>query len=595
MKEGWSDGGYSITGVHYYHLNFKKINMLDHNQQPCFEHPYFAFEDQQLFRDCDYAKSKGRGILLITGRGFGKSYDVTSLIEHRFVLYPASECIVSASTDFFATNMWNKIDVGLNSLPDDLRPTMLVDKTDLKESGMEIIENGKKKKVGFRSKIWKVVYDNDEGRTRGTRPDIHAFEEIGSWTGKAKLIDCYKATEPSWKRGSYFTCFPILIGTGGQMKSGGSKDAEKMFWNPEAFGLMSFEYPGQDWYDPAKKPAKFFACFEKFEGYYEKTGISNKTGAKMWHDKERDRKKSDLSMFLQHTMEFPYNPYEAFRVDGTGLFDRAKLEGRHMEISQSEVLKNIVQRGRLDFINKHNPMMGVKWVQDKNGPIEIVEHPEWVVDSTLNGQKIPFLYISGCDSYDAVEEEGDAASDKSRGSIFVFKRFWTPEKTGKIFVAKCTIRERDATAFYWETVKLNMYYNSKMLYEHTKIGIAQHYITNKLHRFLHERPKLEEVGVVKKTVSTNRYGLVMPDQVKVHCIKRYAKYIDDYVENMYFLTQIEDALKFHFGSSSHDETMAASICIVHDDDLHNVEIRERKKEVMKFPTFTTVNGRTHFG
>lgn len=597
-REGWSDGGYSVTGPFYYHLNFKKINMLNHLKEECIEHPYFSFEDQQLFNDFDLARRAGKGIIIITGRGFGKSFDATTMAEHRFVMYPATEVIVSASTAFFVDSLWNKINVGLNALPDALRPSLIVDKSNQKESGIEIYENGKKQVIGYRSKMWKVVYDNDEGRTRGTRPAIHIFEEVGSWSGKAKLIDCYKATMPSWRRGSYFTCTPILIGTGGQMKTGASQDAEKMFWDPKPYNLMAFEYPEQDWY-PGKPCGKFYACFDKWEGYYENTGLSQKQEAKKWHDDYREELKENLDMYLQWTMEFPYTPYEAFRVDGSGIFDRTKLETRWLEIKKNPALEALVQRGRLEWINKNNILAGVKWVADKNGPIEILEHPEWVAHPTQYSEKIPFLYISGCDSYDTVGEEDPGPDSKSKGSIFIFKRFWKPTMTGRFFVAKCTIRERNSTNFYWQTVKLNMYYNAQMLYEHTKVGIGQHYITHKIDYMLYERPKLEEVTVsrkkvVNKTQVTNRFGLVMPIQVKIHCIKRYSAWVDDYSEEMYFLSQIKDCMDFNFASNKHDETMAASLCIIADEDMYDVQIKESKKQARKFPTLVTENGRTSF-
>ena len=167
----------------------------------------------------------------------------------------------------------------------------------------------------------------------------------------------------------------------------------------------------------------------------------------------------------------------------------------------------------------------------------------------------------------------------------MFKRFWKATETGRMFVAKCTQRTDDATSFYWNTVKLNMYYRSQMLYEHTKIGIAQHYITNRLHDMLYPRPRLDTVGIIKKTVSTNTYGITMPIQVKQHAISRYGQYIDQYADQMYFPSQLLDAMEFRWGSSKHDETMAAAIAILGDDDMYNVLIKESKEKSMNFPKF----------
>lgn len=571
-KEGWTDGGHTITGVHYYHMNFKKINMLDKNNAPVFAFPYYAYEDQELFQNVEDARSQGKGLILITGRGFGKSFDATSIIEREYIFYPATECILSASTDFFADELMRKVRIGINSNPDEFRPTALVDKVDKIESGWEEKVEGKKKIYGNRSIIRKVVYDNDPGRTRGTRPNVHVFEEIGSWTGKAKLTDCYNQTEASWWRGGVFTCFPLLIGTGGMMESGASEDAKKMFWNPEAYNLLAFEY--QD-----EKIGKFYPAYKKFGGYYEKTGISDEVGAKAFLDARREKKKKDLKVFRQEQQEFPFTPEEAFMVSGTNTFDTEKLYARYDYARRSGDFDKI-KKGDFDFVRSGSKIIGVTWRENGIGPFEILEHPR-----ILPGDDKPlkYTYVSGCDSYDAIEEKSD--DNKSKGSIFVFKRFINAGETGRIFVAKLTQRPDNASTFYWNTVKLNMYYNALMLYEHTKIGIATHYITNKLEYLLMPKPKLDEVNPKGKSTSTNRYGLAMPIQVKMHLVNAYGEYIEEYTDQMYFESQILDAINFRFGSSKFDETMAAGLAIIADSELYDITIRETKKKAVSFPKF----------
>ena len=586
-KEGWNDGGFSVTGPYYYHLNHKKINMLDAHDKTIIDHPYYAYEDQELFNNFQTARSQGKGIILLTGRGFGKSFNVASIAEWEFVFVPASEVIVSASSDFFAKELWFKINLGLNSVDDEIRPNLLSGTKDYMESGMKWTdpETGKQKTIGYRSKMHRVVYDNEPGKTRGTRPNIHIFEEMGSWSGAAKLIDCYNMTEASWWRGSKFTCFPILIGTGGQMKQGGSEDAKIMFYDPDAFNLIAFEWDDQ-------KIGKFFPAYQKFGGYYEKTGTSDVEGAKTFLDTRRERKKKNLKAFQQEIQEFPFNPEEAFKISGTNIFNHDKLYNRYAEIKKSKELTAVVQKGNLKFVRVGSRIVGVEWEPSNTGIFEIAEHPH--IDSVTHRPK-KHLYISGCDSFDAVAEEDANNNDKSRGSIFVFKRFWKASETGRLFVAKITQRTNDASIFYWNTVKLNMYYECQMLYEHTKIGIAQHYITNKLHHLLYLRPKLDTVGVIKKQYSTNTYGLTMPIQIKQHAITRYSQYIEEYCEQMYFPSQILDAMEFRWGSSKHDETMAAAIAILGDDDMYRVEIKENKEMSMNFPKFVRDrNGKLRF-
>lgn len=574
--EGWSDGGYSVPGVYYYHLNFKKINMLNHLNKPFIGHPYFSLDDMDLFKEIIEARKEGQGFILVTGRGQGKSYLASTLVEHEFTFVQASEAIISASTDFFAKELWFKVKLGLNSIPDEIRPNFIFDTKDYIESGIrwKNPDNGKEKIIGFRSKIHRVVYDNDPGKTRGTRPNIHVMEEAGSWSGAAKLIDCYNQTEASWWRGSVFTSFPLLIGTGGQMKQGGSEDFKVMFDSPKSFNLRAFEWDGEI-------KGKFIPAYRKFGGMYEKSGESDMQSAKDFLDKRRLSKKNNISAYQQEMQEFPYDPHEAFMISGFSIFDVAKLEIRYADIKKSKKLSSMVDRCDLEFVREGSKIIGVKKVINPKGPFEILEHPVIGKD----GKPMKGLYTSGCDSYDAVAEgEADERDAKSKGSMFIFKRYWKASETGRIFTAKITQRTANASTFYWNTVKLNMYFGTQMLYEHTKIGIAQHYITNKLSHLLYPKPKLDQVKI-QKSQSTNIYGVTMPIQVKQHMINRYSEYIDEYTDQMYFPSQILDAMNFRYGSSKFDETMAAALAILSDDDMYEIEIHESKKSLRVFPKF----------
>ena len=569
-ENGFTDGGFSMTGVNYYHVNFKKINMLDKHDKPMFGIPYYSQSDNDFFDEVESCRAAGEGLILVTGRGWGKSYDISSVAEHGTIFRPAYETIVSASTKPFVNGLWSKIMMGLYSVHPEFRPSFLVENLDYLETGYKITVDGRDEKQGYFSKLWKVAYDDKSGKTRGTRPNTHIFEEIGSWTGAAKLIQCYKKTEPSWWRGSKFTSLPLLIGTGGEMESGGSEDAKKMFNNPEAYNLRAYEWNG-------KKQGLFIPAYDKFGGFYEKTGISDKLGAKLFLDARREKKKVDIEIYRQETMEFPFDAEEAFAVSGTTTFDLPRLEQRYADIMKDDRLQ-IVKKGNLEYVRLGGRIVGVEFKEHKKGIFEIAEEPH-----LINDIPVPHLYVSGCDSFDASQEE--STGDKSKGSLFIYKRFWKASKVGNIFVAKFTQRTKDATEFYDNTVKLNMWYGAKMLYEYTKIGIGQHYIREKLHHMLYERPKLEEAKVIKKTVSSNKYGLTMPEKVKIHMINRYAQYLNKNMDQLFFLSQIKDAIDFRFGSPKFDETMAAALAIIADDDMYDVEVREIKKNSRNFPKF----------
>jgi hypothetical protein len=285
---------------------------------------------------------------------------------------------------------------------------------------------------------------------------------------------------------------------------------------------------------------------------------------------------------------------EAFYVSGSGILPKEEMEERLFYIQRNEDVANRVEEGYFKpILNSRKEVIDVVFKKKPGGPVQILEHPCKIVDRDTTAQMIPpNLYVSGCDSYDSVEEEADEVqetsenSGKSKGCNIMYKRWWrASEELQDTFVAKVTMRGR-ATRFYEQTYYLNYYYQSKMLYEHTKIGIAQWYITNKLNKFLYKRPVLDQVGVIKKTQSTNRYGITMPAQVKNHAIMNYGEWIRDNVDSMFFMSQLKDGMSFKFGSSKHDETMAAAIAKMADDDMHDVRIIETvKQNYSEFPKF----------
>lgn len=574
-REGWKDGGYSCTGPYYYHLNFKKINLLDEMNRPMIEHPFYSEEDQELFNDIALARSLGKGIMLITGRGFGKSFDVSTICEHEFTFYEASQIIVSASVDLYASQLWSKIELGLNSQPEAMRLNLLIDKSDYKLAGSKIVEQGKtRKEMG--SNMMKVVYDDDPGRTRSTRPNIHVFEEVGAWSGSANLEECVNQTETSWWRGSIFTSLPIFIGTGGMMKSGASKDAKKMGLDPELHNLLAFEYQGQ-------KVCKFYPAYTKYGGFYEDTGVSDKVNAKLNLDARRKAVEGDIEKYRQFCQEQPYDIFEAFEESGSSNFDKKRLEDRYNLIFRSPSLRNMVEKGDLKPVMAGGKIIDVEWYPNPHGDFEILasEHPRKGPD----GRVVPFLYISGCDSFDSFEE--DVRPELSPGSQFVFKRFWKSDEVGRIFVAKITLRTRNGHEFFMKTLLLNMYYGCQMLYEHTNKSIGTWYRGQGQAKYLYPRPSLDKA--VKNSKATNVYGVSMPGPVKSHVIGLYKAWQDeeapDGIDKMCFLSQIKDAMDFRYGSKEHHETMASSIALLADEDMYDVKIKEIKKQSIHFPKF----------
>jgi hypothetical protein len=311
--DGYEYDGYSVTGDHYFFLNFYKMDMLKANHEPDFNHPYISQEDEKLFKLLLEAKLSFLGFMFITGRGYGKSHIVSAMACNAYTLQPRSHTIISASYEKPAKDLYEKVSNGLYALPQALKHNRLVNNPGMIESGIKYKDQyGMENVKGFRSKLERVIYEDSPGKTRGSRPTMQIFEEVGAWTGSAKLIDCYNMSLGSFYRGSVKTCFPVLIGTGGQMLSGGSTDASIMFKDPKAFGLMAFQE------SDLKKPTCYFIpTYKKLTGFYEETGISDEVGARASREKIRLEKTDNQKSYNQEVQEYPFEHTEAFMLSGS--------------------------------------------------------------------------------------------------------------------------------------------------------------------------------------------------------------------------------------------------------------------------------------
>jgi hypothetical protein len=357
-----------------------------------------------------------------------------------------------------------------------------------------------------------------------------------------------------------------------------------MAYNPDAYNLKSFIYKDQ-------KIVKFYPAYRKFEGTYELSGLSDEKKAKAFLDDRRETKKSNPDMYRQETMEFPFEMEEAFQTKGDNIFPIAILEERFAQIHRNTELLNTVKKGNLHFIMDGKKITGVEWEEDPKGIFEIAEFPVWLKPG-FNEPRPHELYIGGIDSFDSVLErttsKNAAKQDKkSKGSHFIFKRGgWKASETSRLFVAKLTQRTEDSTEFYWNTIKLSLFYGgAKALIEYTMKGIFHHYITNGFEYLMYKRPRLDST-VVKESVSTNTYGIAMPIEVKLDIIKNFARYVRTTgASDMFFLSQIKQCIDFRFGSSAFDEVMASAIALFADQDMVKVGIRQVKIENDSFPVY----------
>lgn len=565
---GYERKGTRITGDYYWYLNFFPIVALkldkygNPTKDPDYFFPYISQQDDYLFKQIEEADKENMNTLLITARGYGKTFGMISIPAKYYYLKRNSDNILSSSQDEHISKSYRMLKLSMDELEKrhpTLRMKRLYDNDDVIEAGEEIIENGEKKKVGNRSMIRKIVFDRKAGKTRGSRPTTHLYEEIGAWNGAAKLKDCYNASVGSYKRGSIWTARVFFIGTGGEMKSGGSEDAKEMFWNPESFNI----YPVKEWHE--RKSGIFIPAYKKYSGFWEQTGISREEEAKAHLEAEREKMKGDKKAYEQFKQEYPFDPDEAFMLNGSNNFDQEKITTQILNITHRPEYK----RGKMGFLHwkkEGGRIIGTEWEPNENGNIWMLEPPE----RNSKGELYENLYIAGYDGIDVGQD--DTASGKgSRGALAVKKRMLTSTRTNNIYVCFLVERPKDINDYYEDCRKICWHFNCKINIEDTKRGIVGHFIREKEFYWFMKRPKITLTD--PQNGKSTLIGVTNAPKNYEYGELFMSKYIKSFIENMFYMPALEDLRDFRMDMrTKFDIAVAMFMCEIGDEEMMDWEV-----------------------
>jgi len=594
--EGYSHKGTRISGDYYWYLNFFPIVALkldkfgNPTNQPDFFFPYVSQQDDYLFKQIEEADQSNMNTLLVTARGYGKTFGMISIPAKYYYLKRLSDNILSSSQDEHISKSYGMLKLSMEELErrhPTLRQKRLYDNDDVIEAGEEIVENGEKKKVGSRSQIRKIIFDRKAGKTRGSRPTTHLYEEIGAWNGAAKLKDCYNASVGSYKRGSIWTCRVFFIGTGGEMKSGGSEDAKEMFWNPEAYNI----YNVKEWHN--RKTGIFIPAFKKYSGFWEKTGISQEVEAKVHLEAERESKKSDKKAYEQFKQEFPFDPDEAFMLNGSNNFDQEIIIDQILNVNHKPEFK----RGYMGFLHwkyEKGIIVGTEFEKHIDGNIWMLEPPE---KNSKTNELYNNLYVAGYDGID-VGQDDTASGNGSQGALCVKKRMLSSGRTNNTYVCFLIERPKDINVFYEDCRKISWHFNCKINIEDTKRGIVGHFIREKeFHRFC-KRPKLTLSD--PQNGKSTLIGVTSAPKNYEYGELFLSKMIKSYCGNLYYLPALEQLRDFRMDMrTKFDIVLSMMMAELADEDMMNLQVYIESEFAIPLKSetgfYTDADGEIHYG
>lgn len=604
ILNGYDVGGKHITGDHYWYLNFWPIRGLNRKTgRKGIINPRFLDIDADYYTNLDVARAQGKNMCVVKARQKGFTEKHAAMGGREYSFFPASQVVYVAGQEFYTTQLMNATKRGLNDLVNtEYYKRRSPDRQDyMMASYKEIIEladGTKQEKVkGYLSEIYAITAMNNPQAVSSKSPSLIVFEEAGIFQG---LIPTFRFVEPSLLSEGQQTGMAIIVGTGGEMKY--AKDFEKIFFNPEAFNMLSFDLSEyDDEIESGKKQVGYFVPANKYRiiDQFGNSLIKESTEDVM---KAREAKKG-ADQYTE-IVNNPLKPTESFLIETGGFFGKeiaAVLNQRRSYINthkeaQTGIYGNIFWL--IQYPNEQEPRMveyvnglkggfkivGAQWVpggieQDDDNPYFIMEHPE--MDGPVPD---PNLYISAVDSYD----KDKSHTSESRGSGSVFKKFRKQSSSSRKFVARLFDRPEKSEMFFERTAKLNFYYNvrARCLIEWSNILIFKWYEKMGFEYMLAERPELVIANWITNSTVNNRYGI--DPSTKRHWLTLLKDYLSD-VNNVGKLEDIEQISAYLFfkydPKYNCDITISSSLCLVMDLEEEESMMDNQKSEEDEGPAF----------
>ena len=605
--------GDSITGYHYFYLNYspimklKEVSYTDRygnvrtRRERILDFPRFWDYDYYYYNAIEQAEDDGKHMAVLKSRQRGYSFKGASMLVRNYELIPGSKNFAVASEQKFLigdgllTKAWQIMDfIDKHTAWAKQR---LVSTRMERVAGYKITDEfGKQTEQGYMSSITGITLKNDPERIRGTRGKLVLWEEGGKFPG---LLDAWRIEQPSVETDDG-VAFGLMIafGTGGTEGSSFT-GLKELFYKPEAYNVLAFP---NIWDDNAEQTkCGFFvpswSNLESFDEngnyiYMDQDGNSLKEKAIEnlieQRNKIRDGGASQQSID-RFISERPIKPREAVLELGKNIFPRKLLLDQLTRLRTNTKLRNM----------KH--IVDLNW--DGNGQItatekktgDITEYPLKKGDKPHGSIVIweypikdpPFgLYIGGCDPYDH-----DDSFTNSLGSVFIFKRVKAGEAWTDVIVAEYSGRPDTAEEYYENVRKLLVFYNARLLFENERKGIYPYFTNKHCDYLLADQPDKIISEVFKDSKVQRRKGCHMTKAIRAYGEGLILEWLlEEYepghpnVERIYSEPLIEELIE-NDGVKNVDRVIALCMVMIYREELYQIKVsksQEQNKQVELF-------------
>lgn len=616
-NEGYTVGDRTITGDHYFYLNYSPIRRViydKHNKltkavSKGISLPDFWDGDYNFFWAKEIARygiseekfyklelnfntkdlKGGKHLICGKSRRKGFSFKTGSIATKQYLLERGSKCLIASFEEKYAKDTFSKAKEytdHLNSIAIGspfAKKKLINSVNDLQmKSGFKKTIGGILVDAGYLSEITGVTFQNNPDAARGKDPNLVIFEEAGTFTN---LKNAFRAVEPSLKAGDYITGQAIIFGTGGDMDHS-TLDFHEMYYNPEPYNMLAFD---NSWDDEQFDTSCgfFFPVHWNKEGFMDEEGNSEIDAAVQSEMSIREMIKSkskDKQQLTKYITEQPFTPKEAFSISSTNIFNVYELDLHLRNLEAKPTLDNTGIKGMLTISdtgmvtfekddNLHECSYPITKDTDKHaGAVVIYEFPP------ENGEITELTYIGSLDPY----AKDQAVYSSSLGACYIYKRGSLEGGLADRLVASYVGRPETLKQFHETVRRLLIYYKAKCLYEN-QINSFKEYLENKNCLYL-----LAETPTCLKASSSNirrGFGLSMNKDTKLELETYLAEWLlepnTEGVPNYKFIYDkalLKELISYN-DEGNFDRVIALMLIIIYKIQLTKITIQKRKEQV----------------
>lgn len=597
-QEGVTYNGYTITGDHYFFLNYYRMKTpvkgLDNIDGSKFEEtfPTFCTEQYKWFHYVALCEYTNLDCNALKPRGVGWSEIAASMGLRNYTIKRQSQGIYTAfNTDLLSntiTKIWDGMEFLNTSTRGGMKRLRMVKNTAEIRRASQKLKDGTE--IGFKSEVRTVITDNPR-KLRGSRVERLFFEESGS---HPLLLKTYSQGQALVEVGATKVGMRFTWGTGGD--SGPAlAGLASIFYDPKAFNVLPYKHTNNlqkevvytGFFIPAW--AMVWQCMDH-------RGFCSEEKGRRYYDKNRLEKSNNAEALMIYKSEYCYVPEEALIREGNNRFDSEKLAEQLANIELHKIVKPPI-KGTLSWpldtnTGKHDFTKRPSFNLGESSKLEIVEYP------MCDEHDIPYtnLYCAGIDSIDGDASTSSQANsgDVSDFCIVIKKRqFGISEPK---YVAIYKDRPKDVRTAYDNAFKLLQWYNCKAVVEATRVGIITYFKEKNSLNYLFKRPRATLSNPTSQNIK--QYGALATPAVIDHQLELIEQFVYDYSHTIEFPQMIQELLKYSYENKRKFDIVAAmGMCELADEEMYGKSIKESttQKEWRDIGYYYDEYGRKKYG